>query len=168
MKRLFLILILFAALASCSDKKKDAFYKEIYASITYLHETPQKLTSTMGNAVKKLKTNNDTLVDVNGINLLLDSTIAALNTKLKSIQQLEEVDKKIDLKNKAVECYQAFLNVTNNDFKAIIYLLGEKTDHKYEKASKILARSYSPVKESNDECKKAMDAFKEKYDVQEK
>lgn len=171
MKNLLTLLILQTFLFSCHQKpnsiKKNQFAKTIHDYTNgQIKASQQKFVDMLTENLQSLQQNNDVVINTKQLKELLDKAKQANQLSFQHLQNTIEIDKGINLRQKALDENELFKSLYENEFPKTIEILESKNKNKLEEISKLLTgKKEEEIKKIQSDAKEADYEFTNKYNI---
>ena len=171
MKNFLILLILQTFLFSCHQKvdsvKINQFAKTIH---DYTHgqikSSQQEFVDKLTENLRSLQQNNDAVIDTKQLRELLDTAKQANQLSFQHIKSTIEIDKEINLRQKALDENELFKSLYENEFPKTIEIMESKDKNKLEEISKLLTeKKEEEIKKIQSDAKEADYEFTNKYNI---
>ena len=171
MKNFLILLILQSFLFSCHQKvdsvKINQFAKTIH---DYTHgqikASQQEFVDKLTENLQSLQQNNDAIIDTKQLRELLDNAKKANQLSFQHIKSTIEIDKEINLRQKAIDENELFKSLYENEFPKTIAFMESNGKNKLDKISKLLTeKKQEEIKKIQSASKEADYEFTNKYNI---
>lgn len=164
------ILILLLSLFSCQQKPDTEKIKQFAQTLhTYTgfqtKATQQAFVNKMTETFNIVKENNNAKIDTKELRDLLEKAKQANQTSFNEINNIQEVDNEINLKEKTLNTIELFRSLYQNEFSKTIEILESKESNKIEKAGQLFTGKEDEVNKVQTIAKEADEEFTNKYNI---
>jgi hypothetical protein len=134
-------------------------------SIETTKKAQQDFLDNLAKDVLLVKDNNDVVIDTKELSQLMDSAKKYINRRITGINNLEEQDKEIDLKNKSLKYSLLLKSGYENEFKTCLEIMKKVQENKYNTLSELVRPKLIAISESKKELENAIQEMMSKYHV---
>ena len=174
MKKWLLIVAvpLFISLLSCSKRRISsarafAFYDSVNYELTINKDVQQRLIDRTLTIILQINNDKNTIVDINPLQVLFDSSKTVSMIRQKNIEIIEEVDPAIGYKAKVLDYVKTFNDFYKNEFYEFLKFLNQPQIDRSEKYRTAFAAKLVEIKEKQETFQDAQKEYKEKYEEKE-
>jgi methylaspartate ammonia-lyase len=169
MKKAFSLLVpIIVFLVCCNHKKANtfkaiSFYDSVNNQINVTRPPIQKLIDNSTTVVYILRDDKNAVIDTAILWRLLDRAKRMSDIRIKSIEQISEVDESINYKQRILKEELVLKQLLENEIPESINIFGETGQDRYSRASHLLLPKLKALKQALNDVAAAKDEFKDKY-----
>jgi methylaspartate ammonia-lyase len=169
MKKAFPLLIsIIAILVCCKQKKANtfkaiSFYDSVNNQINITRPPIQKLIDNSTTVIYILRDDKNAVIDTAILWRLLDKAKRMSAIRIKSIEQITEVDESINYKQRILKEELLLKQLLANEIPESIEIFGEPGEDRYSRASHLLLPKLKELKRALNDVAAAKNEFKDKY-----